>query len=146
MRWIVDAGVAAKWLVSEADSEATLPLLDEELVVPDILFGECANVLWKKVTRGELTADIAEVGAHALLSAGLVVVPSAPLTPRAVRLAVALRHPAYDCIYLALAETERAPLVTADRKLHARCQQSDAQALGLRVHLLGQPWDADEIH
>jgi predicted nucleic acid-binding protein len=34
-----------------------------------------------------------------------------------VELAVDLRHPIYDCLYLALAERERVPIVSADAKL-----------------------------
>jgi predicted nucleic acid-binding protein len=39
------------------------------------------------------------------------------LAARALELAVDLRHPIYDCLYLALAERERAPIVSADAKL-----------------------------
>ncbi len=42
-------------------------------------------------------------------------------------MAVDLRHPVYDCFYLALAEAEEAPLVTADRRLLTR--------------LTGTPWE-----
>jgi predicted nucleic acid-binding protein len=46
--------------------------------------------------------------------------PTAPLAPRAVELALGLDHPVYDCFYLALAETEKAELVTADLRLEGR--------------------------
>jgi predicted nucleic acid-binding protein len=36
---------------------------------------------------------------------------------RALELALELNHPIYDCFYLALAERERCPLVSADKKL-----------------------------
>jgi predicted nucleic acid-binding protein len=39
------------------------------------------------------------------------------LAARALELAVDLRHPIYDCLYLALAERERAPIVSADARL-----------------------------
>jgi predicted nucleic acid-binding protein len=47
-------------------------------------------------------------------------VPSAQLAARAFAIASALAHPAYDCIYLALAERSGTRLVTADRKLVGR--------------------------
>lgn len=39
------------------------------------------------------------------------------LMDAATRLALTLDHPAYDCVYLALAEVETCPFVTADEWL-----------------------------
>jgi predicted nucleic acid-binding protein len=44
------------------------------------------------------------------------------LAIRAVAIATALDHPVYDALYLALAETEQACLVTADDRLLAKIQ------------------------
>lgn len=41
----------------------------------------------------------------------------AQLVSRALELAIQLKHPIYDSFYLALAERERAPLITADERL-----------------------------
>jgi predicted nucleic acid-binding protein len=46
--------------------------------------------------------------------------PSAPLAGRALAIANAFAHPAYDCFYLALAELRGAQMVTDDRRLLAR--------------------------
>jgi len=46
-------------------------------------------------------------------------VPVEDLRNRALELAIELDHPIYDCFYLALAERERCPLVTADKRLVA---------------------------
>ena len=43
-----------------------------------------------------------------------------PLMPRAFAIAGRLGHPVHDCVYLALAERERATLVTADERLLRR--------------------------
>ena len=51
-----------------------------------------------------------------------------PLRRRALEIATALRHPAYDCFYLALAETRDAELVTADRRFAARLDGTPWQA------------------
>ena len=50
------------------------------------------------------------------------------LASRAFEIAAELRQPVYDCFYLALAESEDAMLVTADRRLIGR--------------LAGSRWDA----
>ena len=44
-------------------------------------------------------------------------IPIEELRVRALALAIELRHPMYDCFYLALAEREHCTLITADRSL-----------------------------
>ena len=43
--------------------------------------------------------------------------PSSDLVARASAIALEIAHPVYDCLYLACAEVEGAPLVTADGRL-----------------------------
>ena len=45
---------------------------------------------------------------------------------RAIERALKLAHPLQDCLYLALAEHERAVLVTADPKFQARARRAYA--------------------
>jgi predicted nucleic acid-binding protein len=72
------------------------------------------------VIAGEGDARQAPLTAASLprFFAHLVSLP--PLTARALEIAAELRHPVYDCFYLALAESEDATLVTADRRLIGR--------------------------
>ena len=75
---------------------------------------EVANALWRKTQVGEIERR----AAGALLAS----VPDMPVrwgadefvSADAVRLALALDHPVYDCMYLALAHRIGAPVVTAD--------------------------------
>ncbi|MCK6369926.1 MAG: hypothetical protein L6Q83_01160, partial [Gammaproteobacteria bacterium] len=73
------------------------------LIAPDLLVAECANILWKKVRRRELTRDEALLAGRLLQGADIELVPMRPLLAAALRLALELDHPAYDCAYLALA-------------------------------------------
>jgi len=55
-----------------------------------------------------------------------------PLAVPALTIAHDLDHPIYDCFYLALAERERAPLISADKRLLAAAKR----AKGIEVRAL----------
>jgi len=120
--WVVDASVAVKWVIPESLSDRADRLLasDEDLLAPDLLPVEVANALWKKTARQEISAREADRALGLLLDSGIVLRPTAPLLARAMALARRLRHPVHDCVYLALAEHERARFVTADGRLAGR--------------------------
>ena len=116
---IVDASVALKWVVQEVDSDAAVALFGAEtLIVPDLLFSEIANGIWKKWRRGELAAVPTLLGTLAGL---LQIEPTAPLAVRAAEIAIELSHPAYDCFYIALAEALDDRVMTADLQLIRIC-------------------------
>ena len=115
--FVVDSSVAIKWVVEEPGSKEALALFRHRLFAPDLLIAECANALWKKARRNELTTEEASLCARLLQSADVELSPMRPLLESATRLAVALDHPAYDCVYLVLAESLSCDLVTADARL-----------------------------
>jgi predicted nucleic acid-binding protein len=115
--FVVDASIAIKWVVDEPGAKIAIQLLDHMLAAPDLLGPECANILWKKVMRGELSPQEAEAMAAALTITDLSLYPTRQHLQAAVAAAIALRHPVYDCIYLCLAEQLALPLVTADMRL-----------------------------
>jgi predicted nucleic acid-binding protein len=116
-RLVIDASVAVKWVVPEPDSDRAEVLLDHRMVAPDLLLAECANVLWKKVRRGELTEREADIAAQTLEQADLTLVSTRGYLALATSVAVELDHPAYDAVYLTVAEASELRLVTADDKL-----------------------------
>ena len=61
-------------------------------------------------------------------------VPAATLVLAARRWSQRLDHPAYDCLYLALAEARNTRLITQGQRLLGRLGQ-DPQAAGLAVAL-----------
>jgi predicted nucleic acid-binding protein len=122
---VVDANVAIKWVVEEEGTPAALMLLKRAgLAAPDLLTAECANILWKKVLRSELTKPDALLAARVLERADIELLPTRSLLEPALRIAIELDHPAYDCVYLALAAANGWKFVTADdrfvRKLRER--------------------------
>jgi predicted nucleic acid-binding protein len=132
---VVDASVAIKWVVSEPDSALAESLLDHDLAAPDLLFAECANILWKKARRRELTSEQAEIAAQTLEQAELNVVAAKAHVGLATAIAIELDHPAYDGLYLAVAETLGLRLVTADRRLVRRLNRGPARFRGRAIAL-----------
>jgi predicted nucleic acid-binding protein len=131
---VVDASIAVKWLVDEPGSEAALGLKGCDLMAPALLRIEVANVLRTLVVRGSADADEARDLFRLLQSAPVSVVDhDDALERRALDLALELGHPAYDCLYLALAERMQRPLVTADRRFLGVIAGSRHAALALAL-------------
>lgn len=114
---VIDASVAIKWVIEEEGTAEALVLRRQQLTAPDLIIPECANILWKKVRRNELSAEEAAFAGRLLANADIDLVPTRPLMDAAIEIAVLLDHPAYDCMYLALAEQNNVTFVTADSRL-----------------------------
>jgi predicted nucleic acid-binding protein len=111
---VVDASVAIKWVVKEELTGAALGLFDRgyRMTAPDFLLIEGANVLWKKVRRGELSQPYADRALALLRSFALDLVSTVTLLDDAFALAHEIEHPVYDCLYLAVAQGARGVVVT----------------------------------
>lgn len=114
---IIDASVAFKWVVEEPGSAEAIEWIGRaELIAPTLVHAEVGNALWKRVRSGEI-ADDGEIEERlADLATYVRTVDETPLLARALRLAIEVRHPVYDCVYLALAEQLDDRLLTADRR------------------------------
>jgi predicted nucleic acid-binding protein len=120
---VIDASIAVKWVVEEHGTPEALALRQKaKLIAPELLVAECANILWKKVKREELLKQEALLAARLLQGAEIELLPTRSLFEAATRMSIEIDHPAYDCLYLALAIEKECPFVTADerflRKLH----------------------------
>jgi len=135
---IVDASVAIKWIVREDELDVrALAIRDgeERLEAPDLILPEVLNIAWKKWRLGQMTQQETETGFVSILNILEVIHPVAELYRRAMALAFALDHPAYDCFYIACAEAAGAVLVTADRRL---CDAAARGGLGDFVRHLAE--------
>jgi predicted nucleic acid-binding protein len=131
MALIVDASVAIKWFIDEVDSDIARRLWRDEpdLLAPDLIVPQVCNAAWRKVKLGQSDPAQAVQIAARLRQGVLEFRSTSPLAPRAVELALELDHPVYDCFYLALADAEKAELVTADRRLQSRVRDTSWSAL-----------------
>jgi predicted nucleic acid-binding protein len=117
---VVDASVAAKWLLPDQRSARADQVLEAVLgsdagsfVVPEVFFGEVTSSLGKRLDE------------HRDVVHGLATVSKMPFervawesTPhRLVADLVLQRVGAYDAVYVAVALDRRLPLLTSDRRL-----------------------------
>ena len=117
---VVDASVAVKCILPEPGSSAAASLVDDArlLLVPDIVYAECANAIWKGVRRGASSEHTARVALADLMSMSFLTLASESLTPSALSIALTHNHPVYDCYYIAAAIQSDADLATADERLY----------------------------
>jgi predicted nucleic acid-binding protein len=136
---VLDASVVVKLLVPEPGTDMADRLFDELtstprwLGAPDLLLVECANALWLKVRRRTMTERQGEGRLLALrrLAAAIDLLPVTSLVLPGWRLATTLGITVHDACYVALAETQGVPLVTADAQLVRRCGSLPQRVLAL---------------
>lgn len=123
MKYILDASVGLKWVLPEKDSDKAILLQEQfsngihELLAPNTFPVEVAHALTRAERRGNLRPPEGMQRFNAI-SASLPQLHSyIPLLPRAMEISSNMRVGVYDCLYIALAEREACPLVTADERL-----------------------------
>ena len=122
---VLDASVAVALVTNESGTRTAGDATHGyEFLVPDTFWGEVSNALARKVRLGMLPRNDA-LAAYALLRRLVErTVPTQPLGPVAIALSLDLPHRLYDCFYLAAAIAHGAPLLTADRALHAAAAEA----------------------
>lgn len=129
---ILDASVAVKWFINDVlTPQALLAGQNYTCSAPTLIMSEVANGLWKYARRGDASpADCRQ--ALAKLPTLTRLHSSADLVADAIDLAVKHDHPVYDCQYLALAQRDKLPILSADRRLLALARDRlDIEAIDL---------------
>ncbi len=139
-RCVVDASVAAKWFLPAAGETLTDEALDLlrrytqgqiRFLVPDLFWAEFANILWKAVRQGRWIKGAAEEALAAMQQRNLPTVPARALLKEAFTIATTFDRTVYDGLYVALAVSSKAPLITADERLaHALAAYLPVKWLG----------------
>ena len=88
-----------------------------DFVIPDLFWAELGNVLCKAVRQGRSTVADAEEFLRRAKNLELPAFPSEELAESAFAIAQTHNRSFYDSIYVALAVSRQATLVTADEKL-----------------------------
>jgi predicted nucleic acid-binding protein len=139
MRCVVDASVVIKLFVDEELSQTARKLLEgianpdpDEFYVPDLLFPECSNVLWKYVRFYNYESKLARENLADLTELAFQVVPTGELVKGAFEIAINHSITVYDACYVTLAGQLDLPLITADKKL-----VNHLEGIGLLIQFLG---------
>ena len=100
MRIVVAARVAVKWLVPESDSTIAMQLLDRsyEPHAPRLLVSEITNVIWRIARSGSLERYEAHRLAAEAAGMSLNWTDDEAICVEALRIALELGHPAYNCM------------------------------------------------
>ncbi len=124
-RAVLDASVVLKWYLSDEDhGQAALDLLkryladDLEIIAPSLLEYEVINGLFIAQKRSRLREEIIVSALEGFMNLGIRTVGVSGLYSRVVYFCRAFNRSAYDASYLALAEAERIPFITADETLY----------------------------
>jgi predicted nucleic acid-binding protein len=129
---VVDASVAIKLFLVEPLAERADALFEHltdadppRFHAPDLLFIECTNILWKYVRFFGYPSVAAHQDLADLTSLPIRIASTAELAADALAVAIAQGITAYDAVYVALAQRESLPLVTADQALVKRLAKSE---------------------
>jgi predicted nucleic acid-binding protein len=123
---VVDASVAAKWLLpaagetllEQANHLAELHVKRElQLLAPELIEAELGNVLWKSVRRGRTSRKQAENSLRHFADLAIQIVPTSDLLVQALEIAVVWDRTFYDSLYVTLALMSKAELITADERM-----------------------------
>jgi predicted nucleic acid-binding protein len=123
---VVDASVIVKWFIPEVGDVPAKALLAtaDELIAPELARIEVASALVRKGIRQELAGTDVEntlrAWFRALSEGQIFLLPNAEDIEAAATMALELKHPLPDCLYLALAERLGVALITADRAFARR--------------------------
>jgi len=129
--------VVIKWFVEEPLRDAARQILksEHELVAPDFMIAEVANVLWRRQRSGDVEASQVNDALVDLPRFFARLAPASDLVLQALDMARELAHSVYDCIFLAMAaQLTDAKLVTADERFLAKASNTQYGRLLWPLH------------
>ncbi|MBI3460514.1 type II toxin-antitoxin system VapC family toxin [Candidatus Acetothermia bacterium] len=139
---VVDASVTILLFLDEPESANAWKLFwclaEPEpplFFAPDLMYIECANILWKYTRRSGYDARQAQENLEDLAKLEIESVPTRELSVRAYELAQRQGVTAYDACYVVLAQGLDCPLITLDQSLAQKIPESLATVRWLPSYL-----------
>ncbi len=141
---VIDASVLIQIFLQEELSEAVQQIIDDtylntaepvSLIIPDLLFVECANILRSKVRFNGYPPKTALQAMCYLRALALPTTSTADLVEEALAIAFIYDLTAYDAVYVALAAQKSIPLLTADARLVQKLQESPYELISIEDYL-----------
>ena len=128
---VADASFCGAWILADEFSEEADRLLSQlvkgtlQLAVPALWHNEMMNLLRSALRRKRLAPEDVSEAIDALEQVPILLedLPGGPARRRMFHLAVQFDLPAYDAVYLELADRLKIRLVTCEAKLNAAAKQ-----------------------
>ena len=121
--YVIDTNVLVKRVVPEADSGVAIGILELHtrgvinLIAPDYILTECANVIWKNTRRRGISHADLSCSLRVLQNLNITLTPQSELLEDALLFAAATGIAVYDALFCVLARRADAELITADLPL-----------------------------
>ena len=126
MKRVVDASVAIKWYVPEIyEHEASrLQQNGDEFHAPELILPEFGNIVWKKVSRQEITEKEGQKIVTEFSKTKFVFHSHASNIKSAFTGALMTNQTVYDWTYMALALSLNCQFVTADKRFYEAIEKT----------------------
>lgn len=121
---VIDTSVAVKWFFEEPHTPEALRVLaackagNRHPVVPDLIYPEFGNAVWKRVIHRRVTTEDGAAVVAAFGALPLEIIASHATLSTAYQLAATHRRTVYDATFLAVSVLLDVDLLTADEPLH----------------------------
>ena len=133
---VLDASAAVKLYLDEPHSDLAKAYVDDPartIIAPDFLLAETAAAMRNAVRDGRISRPDALFAVENLQKRVNRLVPIGPFVRLALEMALELRHPVSDCVYLAQAVEEKDILVTADLEFLEKTENSRWRAFAVSL-------------
>jgi len=132
MPFVLDASIAASWVLQDEDESAARAALQriagDEAIVPALFWFETRNILVVSERRGRVTEAVTRSFLQSLASLPILV-DANPNEDRVLRLARRHKLSVYDAAYLELAQRRKVPLASLDAALVKAAKAERGQVL-----------------
>lgn len=128
----IDSSAVVKFVNHEPDWERVVEILEAGCVSLELALVESGNSLCKRVQRREMEANrAADLYEDLVLRRPFQLADQAPLYAPAMKIALKVRLPFCDALFIALAKESESELVTSDKG-----QADAAKVVGVKAHLI----------